>query len=69
MLKLKLSNIKFININNFIKKIKLVNEPTYLLGRWCHINVPHCNNEVIERKIDFANNDNTFCEKPKTFNK
>ena len=65
--------IKFINsnimniskINSFINKLFKVDEPIFMLGRWCHVNLPKCNYNVIEKKIDFANIDNTFCEKPK----
>lgn len=45
--------------NNFIKP----QESTYLLGRWCHKNIPNCNDSVILRKIDFANSDNNLCNK------
>lgn len=32
-----------------------------ILGRWCHISLPKCCNNVIEKKIDFANRDNSLC--------
>ena len=51
----------------FIKKtlsnINFYNEQKILLGRWCHLNVPNCNNDVIIRKIDFANSDNNLSYK------
>tara|TARA_Y100000996_G_C22472705_1_gene622814 strand:- start:496 stop:753 length:258 start_codon:yes stop_codon:yes gene_type:complete len=34
-----------------------------LLGRWCHVNVPNCNSNIILKKIDFANNDNNLSYK------
>jgi len=43
----------------FLQGFKFKND-NILLGRWCHINVPKCNNEIILKKIDFANIDNTF---------
>ena len=47
-----------------IKNFKLYSEPNILLGRWCHLNVPKCNDDVILRKIDFANIDNNLsCKK------
>ena len=48
-----------------IFKIFTSNEKIPLLGRWCHVNVPHCNNNVILKKIDFANSDNNFSYKNK----
>ncbi len=47
-------------IKKTLYNIKLYNEPKFLLGRWCHINIPKCNNDVILRKIDFANSDNNL---------
>ncbi len=47
-------------IKKTLYNIKLYNEPKFLLGRWCHINIPNCNNDVILRKIDFANSDNNL---------
>ena len=35
-------------------------ETNVLLGRWCHISIPSCCENVINRKIDFANSDNNF---------
>ena len=34
---------------------------TQILGRWCHISLPKCSINVIEKKIDFANRDNSLC--------
>ena len=48
------------NLNKIINKLFKFDEPTFLLGRWCHINVPKCNHDVIMRKIDFANSDNNL---------
>ncbi len=69
--------IKFINnimniskLKNLIKKIFKVDEPSFMLGRWCHLNVPKCNNDVILKKIDFANSDNNLsCNKTNKTNK
>jgi hypothetical protein len=36
-------------------------EETRNLGRWCHVSLPKCCNNVIEKKIDFANYDNSLC--------
>ena len=58
--------IKFINnINKFIKFIS-ADQPMNMLGRWCHVNVPKCNNNVVMLKIDFANNDNNISFKKNT---
>ena len=57
--------IKFMN-NNFKKYIEFLfknNQNNYLLGRWCHINIPNCDQNIIFKKIDFANNDNNLCYK------
>ena len=60
MFNIKIFEKKLMKIfNNFIKP----QESTYLLGRWCHINIPKCNDSVILRKIDFANSDNNLCNK------
>ena len=69
--------IKFINsnimniskINSFINKFFKVDEPIFMLGRWCHINVPKCNQDVILKKIDFANSDNNLSYKTNKTNK
>lgn len=54
-----------INTTNkyFLKLVKLFKEPELImpLGRWCHINMPMCNNDVINKKIHFANIDNSMC--------
>ena len=61
MIKFINSNImNFVNFNNFINKLFKVDEPMIMLGRWCHVNIPKCNNHVIMRKIDFANSDNNL---------
>ena len=55
-------------INNFYNKfIKNFNfeETQYNLGRWCHISLKKCNQKVIDKKIDFANTDNTLDIKTK----
>ncbi len=44
---------------NFIGNI-FKYETNVLLGRWCHISIPSCCENVINRKIDFANSDNNF---------
>ena len=60
---------KIISFAKYIKStlfnFKIYNEPNIILGRWCHINVPKCNNDVILRKIDFANCDNNLSYKKK----
>lgn len=33
---------------------------TRILGRWCHISMPKCCKNIIDKKIDFANRDNSF---------
>ena len=35
------------------------------LHRWCHIGMPNCNEDVIEKKIKFALLDNDQCYKTK----
>lgn len=54
-------------LNNFLNKfIKIfTNKDSYnLLGRWCHKGLPNCNQQVIDKKIDFALLDNNLCNKP-----
>lgn len=51
------------NIKSFINKLFKVDEPMFMLGRWCHISVPKCNHDVILKKIDFANSDNNLSYK------
>ena len=51
------------NYTRFLIMVKNVfNEKSdgEILGRWCHISLPKCCNNVIEKKIDFANRDNSF---------
>ena len=38
-----------------------VRTESQILGRWCHVSLPKCSNNVIEKKIDFANRDNSLC--------
>lgn len=49
------------NLKDIFNFIKFSNNSKYLLGRWCHLNVPNCNENVILKKIDFANSDNNLC--------
>lgn len=57
MFNIKIAKNSFMNIFRTLFK---TNETSYLLGRWCHINIPHCNDSVILKKIDFANSDNNL---------
>ena len=57
---IKLINNNLINLNTFINKFLKRDEPIFMLGRWCHVNLPKCNHSVIMRKIDFANSDNNL---------
>lgn len=42
--------------------IKILSYDNYnKLGRWCHKQMPNCDDKVIERKIHFALLDNNFC--------
>ena len=52
--------INISNLNKIINNLFKINEPMFMLGRWCHVNIPKCNNDVIMRKIDFANSDNNL---------
>ena len=61
--------MNFVNFNSFINKLFKVDEPIFMLGRWCHLNVPKCNYDVILKKIDFANSDNNFSYKTNKTNK
>ncbi len=53
-------------VNNYTRFLIMVknifNEKSdgQILGRWCHVSLPKCCNNVIEKKIDFANRDNSF---------
>jgi len=53
-------------VNNYTRFLMMVknifNEKSdgQILGRWCHVSLPKCCNNVIEKKIDFANRDNSF---------
>lgn len=55
--------MKTFKINNFLKIFNFLKEPdlTMPLGRWCHVNMPKCNTDVIDKKINFANLDNNIC--------
>jgi hypothetical protein len=53
----------------FIEILKVNKQNNPMLGRWCHVNVPNCNYDVLLKKIDMANRDNNFCIKPKTLKK
>ena len=61
-------NTIFMDGFKIIKNIFDYHEKTKLLGRWCHVNVPNCNNHVIMKKIDFANLDNNICNYVKKSN-
>ena len=55
-------------IMNNISSFLYSSEPYRQLGRWCHPGVPNCTQEVLLKKIDFANSDNNFCnKKPQNF--
>lgn len=62
---------KFINnFRNILSGLTKVNEQQLsFLGRWCHVNMPKCNYDVVLKKIDMANRDNNFCIKPTQKNK
>ncbi len=48
MIKFINSNImNYINFNSFINKLFKNNEPIFILGRWCHVNMPKCNYDVV----------------------
>ena len=51
------------NIINNIYNVINYKETYRLLGRWCHPILPNCNQNVLLKKIDFANSDNNFCIK------
>ena len=53
----------------FINKLLNVNNQVYMLGHWCHVNIPKCNHDVILKKIDFANSDNNLSYKTNKTNK
>lgn len=50
-------------IMNNISSFLYSSEPYRQLGRWCHPGIPNCTQDVLLRKIDFANSDNNFCNK------
>ena len=41
--------------------LNLATNESQILGRWCHVSLPKCSIDVIEKKIDFANRDNSLC--------
>jgi len=64
-----INKINISNFNGFINKLFKIDEPMFMLGRWCHVNVPKCNHDVILKKIDFANSDNNLSYKTNKTNK
>lgn len=54
-------------VNNYTRFLMMVKNvfrertESQILGRWCHVSLPKCCNNVIEKKIDFANYDNSLC--------
>ena len=40
--------------------VNFATSDTQILGRWCHVSLPKCSIDVIEKKIDFANRDNSL---------
>ncbi len=57
-------NLKYLFKLYMFKKIFSIlfreNNVIYNLHRWCHPLLKGCSNEVILKKIDFANMDNSF---------
>lgn len=51
------------NVISNISSILFSGEPYKQLGRWCHPGIPNCTQDVLLRKIDFANSDNNLCNK------
>lgn len=47
----------FLYITLFLRKLTIQDG---VLGRWCHISMPKCCQKTIYKKIDFANQDNSF---------
>ena len=43
-----------------VKNVFRERTESQILGRWCHVSLPKCCNNVIEKKIDFANRDNNY---------
>jgi hypothetical protein len=39
----------------------VTNDTRQILGRWCHVSLPNCSIDVVKKKIDFANQDNSLC--------
>ena len=50
----------YTKITMIIKDIFRETNEKQILGRWCHISLPKCCNNVIKKKIDFANRDNSL---------
>ena len=50
----------YTNFFNKVKNLFTNKTENQILGRWCHISLPKCCNNVIEKKIDFANRDNNY---------
>ena len=45
------------NVISNISSILFSGEPYKQLGRWCHPGIPNCTQDVLLRKIDFANSE------------
>jgi hypothetical protein len=56
------------NLITNISSILFSSETYRQLGRWCHPGIPNCSQDVLLRKIDFANSDNNLCNKNKLYN-
>ena len=53
------------NFTEFLSRFTKTNDQNLsYLDRWCHVNMPKCNYDVVLKKIDMANRDNNFCIKP-----
>ena len=57
----KLLEKNYLQFLNLVKNIFRERSERQILGRWCHVSLPKCCNNVIEKKIDFANRDNSLC--------
>ena len=53
-------------INKILINLFKVNNNNILLHRWCHPNVINCSDKIINKKIEFANLDNSLCTLPIT---
>ena len=47
-------------IQTILKFLLRENKIIYNLHRWCHPSINGCTNEIIFRKIDLANYDNSY---------